>query len=163
MRGTLKMFVVTNSPRLRRANRSVLGQHSPILLKPSGEGEPAPWRGDRTAEFLGSFDPFLNDDLNVGECFLVGLSVRGAAGGRMLRFLKRAGFAFRRYPKVSAVHSNTSTEACGRRTLPKGTLIARTWARTRRLVAVFFVAVADCVMVHGTQVVLVDCRADCPS
>jgi len=35
-------------------------------------------------------------------------------------------------------------EAYGLRTLPKGTLIARRWARTRRLVVVFFVAVADC-------------------
>jgi hypothetical protein len=34
--------------------------------------------GDRAAEFFGGFDPFLNDDLDVGESFLVSLSVGGA-------------------------------------------------------------------------------------
>jgi hypothetical protein len=51
-----------------------------VLLQGSGEGEAAARRGDGTAEFLGSFDPFLNNDLDVGESFLVGLSVGGAAG-----------------------------------------------------------------------------------
>jgi hypothetical protein len=46
---------------------------------PSGEGESPSRHGDRTAEFLGSFDPFLSDDLYVGKGFFVGLSVCGAA------------------------------------------------------------------------------------
>ncbi len=36
--------------------------------------------GDGAAEFFGGFDPFLNDDFQVGESFLEGLSVGGAAG-----------------------------------------------------------------------------------
>jgi hypothetical protein len=44
------------------------------------EGKAAARGGDRTAEFFGGFDPFLNDDFYVGESFLVGLSVVGAAG-----------------------------------------------------------------------------------
>jgi hypothetical protein len=44
------------------------------------EGEAAARGGDGAAEFFGGFDPFLNDDFHVGESFLVGLSVGGAAG-----------------------------------------------------------------------------------
>ena len=51
-----------------------------VLLKRSGEGEAATRRGDGTAEFLGGFDPFLNDGFDAGEGFLVSLSVGGAAG-----------------------------------------------------------------------------------
>jgi len=51
-----------------------------VLLKRSGEGEAALRRGDGTAEFLGSFDPFLNDDFDAGKSFLAGLSIGGAAG-----------------------------------------------------------------------------------
>jgi len=36
--------------------------------------------GDRATEFFGGFDPFLDDDFYVGESFLVGLSIGGAAG-----------------------------------------------------------------------------------
>ena len=49
-------------------------------MKGSGEGEAAARGRDGTAEFLGGFDPFLNDDLDVGESFLVGFSVGGTAG-----------------------------------------------------------------------------------
>ncbi len=51
-----------------------------VPVKGSGEGEAAARSGDGTAEFLGGFDPFLNDDLDVGKSFLVGLSVGGTAG-----------------------------------------------------------------------------------
>jgi hypothetical protein len=37
-------------------------------------------RGDGAPEFFGGFDPFLDDDFDVGESFLVGLSIGGAAG-----------------------------------------------------------------------------------
>jgi|SRR6266851_3343301 len=59
-----------------------LGELAPgtVPVKGSGEGEAATGSGDGTAEFLGGFDPFLNDDLDVGESFLVSLSVGGAAG-----------------------------------------------------------------------------------
>jgi len=45
-----------------------------------GEGQATAWGGDGAAKFLGGFDPFLDDDFYVGESFLVGLSVGGAAG-----------------------------------------------------------------------------------
>lgn len=44
------------------------------------EGESAARGGDRAAEFFGGFEPFLDDDFYVGESFLVGFSVSGAAG-----------------------------------------------------------------------------------
>src|SRR6476646_10433576 len=44
-----------------------------------GEGQATAWGGDGAAKFLGGFDPFLDDDFYVGESFLVGLSVGGAA------------------------------------------------------------------------------------
>jgi hypothetical protein len=43
-----------------------------VLLKRSGDGEAALRRGDGTAECLGSFDPFLNDDFDAGKSFLAG-------------------------------------------------------------------------------------------
>jgi len=49
-------------------------------LETLSEGEAAARSGDGAAKFLGGFDPFLNDDLYVGESFSVGLSVGGAAG-----------------------------------------------------------------------------------
>ncbi len=59
------------------------------------EGEAAAWSGDGAAEFFGRFDPFLNDDLDVGKSFLVSLSVGGAAGkfGDLgdKRFVRRCG------------------------------------------------------------------------
>ncbi len=36
--------------------------------------------GDGAAEFFGGFEAFLDDGLDVGESFFVGLSVGGAAG-----------------------------------------------------------------------------------
>ncbi len=69
----------TRAQRSRR--RSPFGRVlGAVLLKRSSEREAAARRGDGTAEFLGSFDPFLNDDLDVGKSFLVGLSVGSAAG-----------------------------------------------------------------------------------
>ena len=44
------------------------------------EGQAAARGGDGAAEFFGGFDPFLDDDFDVGERFLVGLSVGGATG-----------------------------------------------------------------------------------
>jgi hypothetical protein len=44
-----------------------------------GEGEAAARGGDGAAEFFGGFEPFLDVDFYVGESFLVGLSVGGAA------------------------------------------------------------------------------------
>src|SRR5260370_13664465 len=43
------------------------------------EGEAAARGGDRTAGIFGGFDPFLDDDFDVGESFLVGLSIGGPA------------------------------------------------------------------------------------
>src|SRR6266446_5223321 len=51
-----------------------------VLLKRSGEREAAARRGDGTAEFLGRFDPFLDDDFDVGESFLIRFPIGGAAG-----------------------------------------------------------------------------------
>jgi len=51
-----------------------------VLLKRSGEGEAALRRGHGTAEFLGSFDPFLNDDFDAGKSFLAGLSIGAQPG-----------------------------------------------------------------------------------
>ena len=50
------------------------GGQPPIVgtLELLGEG--------KAAEFFGGFDPFLDDDFYVGESFLVGLSIGGAAG-----------------------------------------------------------------------------------
>jgi len=41
-------------------------------------GKTAARGGDGAAEFLGGFDPFLDDDFDVGESFLMGLSVGGS-------------------------------------------------------------------------------------
>jgi hypothetical protein len=49
-------------------------------LEDLSEGQAAARGGDGAAAFFGGFDPFLNDDFYVGESFLVGLSVGGAAG-----------------------------------------------------------------------------------
>ncbi len=35
---------------------------------------------DRTPRFSGRFDPLLNDDLNMGQGFLMGRAISGAAG-----------------------------------------------------------------------------------
>src|SRR5258708_9546772 len=44
------------------------------------EGKAAARGGDGAAEFFGGFKPFLNDDFDAGESFLVGFAVGGAAG-----------------------------------------------------------------------------------
>ena len=44
------------------------------------EGEAAARDGDGAAKFFGGFDPFMDDDFDVCESFLVGLSVGGATG-----------------------------------------------------------------------------------
>src|SRR5882762_6142238 len=51
-----------------------------LNVRPFSEGEAAARGRDGAAEFFGGFNPFLNDDFDVGESFLVGLSVGGAAG-----------------------------------------------------------------------------------
>lgn len=50
-----------------------------VRVRVLSEGKTAAWGGDGAAEFFGGFDPFLNDDFHVGESFLIGLSVGGAA------------------------------------------------------------------------------------
>src|SRR5229473_4986087 len=62
-------------PSLYARRRGVNGESG--LLS---EGKGAARGGDRTAEIFGGFDPFLDDDFDVGESFLVGLSIGGAAG-----------------------------------------------------------------------------------
>jgi len=52
----------------------------PMNTCPLSEDQPAARGGDGAAELFGGFEPFLNDDFYVGESFLVGLSVGGAAG-----------------------------------------------------------------------------------
>ncbi len=61
-------------PSLYARRRGVNGESG--LLS---EGKGAARGGDRTAEIFGGFDPFLDDDFDVGESFLVGLSIGGAA------------------------------------------------------------------------------------
>ncbi len=51
-----------------------------VVFEGLSEGEAAARGGDGAAEFFGSFDPFLDDGFYVGESFLVGFSVGGAAG-----------------------------------------------------------------------------------
>jgi hypothetical protein len=51
-----------------------------MLVAVLGEGEAAARGGDGAAEFFGGFEPFLDDDFDIGESFFVSLSVGGAAG-----------------------------------------------------------------------------------
>src|SRR6266700_817009 len=60
----------------RRARHAVPLREMAVL----GEGKAAAGGGNGAAEFFRGLDPFLNDDFYVGESFLVGLSVGGAAG-----------------------------------------------------------------------------------
>ena len=48
-------------------------------IRGSGKSETTTRSRDRTTEFLCGFDPFLDDDFDVGERFFVAFSVRGAA------------------------------------------------------------------------------------
>jgi len=50
------------------------------LWEDLSEGEGVAGSGDGAAELFGGFEPLPNDDFYVGESFLVGLSVGGAAG-----------------------------------------------------------------------------------
>jgi hypothetical protein len=66
----------------RRDAFLILARHDSTsnYLQELSEGEAAARGGDGAAELFGGFEPFLNDDFYVGESFLVGLSVGGAAG-----------------------------------------------------------------------------------
>jgi hypothetical protein len=56
-------------------------------------------------EFFGGFDPFLDDDFDVGESFLVGLSI-GAAG-------KFGDFGDKRFVGLTPIELGTNWEQIG--------------------------------------------------
>lgn len=56
-----------------------MGEGKAKSVRCSDEREAAAWSGNRVAKFFGGFQPFLDDDLYVGESFFVRLSIGGAA------------------------------------------------------------------------------------